>query len=178
MCYFTRVAAIAAALLSSQLPSQSAPYPPQDQGRAPLALKSHGIFWAGGKVVKRQQVGTVAAGDKPSLQVRDQEILVGQAYVEYLIPHELRMGPRTPPIVLVPGGALVGVHFLTTPDGREGWAHYFVRKGFPVYIIDVPGRGRAGFSPDVTSVPTLIEQIQLVGWLVLRTLLRPVLKQA
>ena len=49
---------------------------------------------------------------------------------------------------MVPGGALVGVHFLTTPDGREGWAHYFLRRGFPVYIVDVPGRGRAGFVPD------------------------------
>ena len=49
---------------------------------------------------------------------------------------------------MIPGGALTGAHFLTTPDGREGWAHYFVRRGYPVYVIDVPGRGRAGFVPD------------------------------
>ena len=126
----------------------AAPYPAQDQGRPPLVLKAHGIFWAGGTVVKRRQEGAAPAGDQRSLPIRDQEILAGQAYVEYFIPNELRRGPRTPPIVLVPGGALVGVHFLTTPDGREGWAHYFVRKGFPVYVVDVPGRGRAGFSPD------------------------------
>jgi hypothetical protein len=35
--------------------------------------------------------------------------------------------------------------WLTTPDGREGWAHFFVRHGFPVYIIDPPGTGRAGY---------------------------------
>jgi len=73
---------------------------------------------------------------------------VGQAYVEYFIPQKLRNGKKTIPIVLVPGGALIGVHFLTTPDGREGWADYFIRRGFPVYIVDVPGRGRAGFNPD------------------------------
>lgn len=127
----------------------AAPYPPQDQNRPPLSLKAHGIFWAGGKVVKRMQTGETSAGDQRNLPFKDQDILIGQAYVEYFIPNELRAGPRTPPIVLVPGGALVGVHFLTTPDGREGWAHYFIRKGFPVYIVDVPGRGRAGFSADL-----------------------------
>jgi pimeloyl-ACP methyl ester carboxylesterase len=135
--------------LMSHASAVATPYPPQDQGRPPLSLKAHGIFWAGGKVVKRTQVGESSAGDLRALPLRDQDILVGQAYVEYFIPSNLRSGPNTPPIVLVPGGALVGVHFLTTPDGREGWAHYFIRKGFPVYVVDVPGRGRAGFNPDV-----------------------------
>ncbi len=139
----------AATFVSTTLACSASPYPPADQGRPPLSLKAHGIFWAGGAVVKRQQVGTAPAGDERALPVRDQDLLVGQAYVEYFIPSELRMGAQTPPVVLVPGGALVGVHFLTTPDGREGWAHYFVRKGFPVYVVDVPGRGRAGFNPDV-----------------------------
>jgi pimeloyl-ACP methyl ester carboxylesterase len=40
-----------------------------------------------------------------------------------------------------------GVTFETTPDGREGWATYFARKGHPVYIVDQPGRGRSGFDP-------------------------------
>jgi len=77
-----------------------------------------------------------------------QDFLVGQAYVEYFIPQTLRYGPDTIPIVLIPGGGLVGVHYLTTPDGREGWADFFIRRGFPVYIVDSPGRGRAGFMVD------------------------------
>lgn len=137
-----------AAILAQPIGVTAAPYPPADQQRPPLSLKSHGIFWAGGKVVKRTQTGTQPAGDLKDVPYREQDILTGQAYVEYFIPSELRNGPATPPIVLVPGGALIGVHFLTTPDGREGWAHYFVRRGFPVYIVDVPGRGRAGFDPD------------------------------
>lgn len=144
-----RTLSLIAGLASLSCGAIAAPYPAQDQGRPPLVLKAHGIFWAGGTVVKRKQEGSAPAGDQRSLLVREQDILVGQAYVEYFIPSELRHGPQTPPVVLVPGGALVGVHFLTTPDGREGWAHYFVRKGFPVYVVDVPGRGRAGFSPDV-----------------------------
>jgi pimeloyl-ACP methyl ester carboxylesterase len=32
-----------------------------------------------------------------------------------------------------------------TPDGREGWAQYFVRQGFAVYVVDQPGRARSGY---------------------------------
>jgi hypothetical protein len=32
-------------------------------------------------------------------------------------------------------------------DGREGWATYFTRKNFPVYVVDHVGRGRSGFDP-------------------------------
>jgi pimeloyl-ACP methyl ester carboxylesterase len=123
-------------------------FPPVDQKRLPLMLKAHGIFWAGGQIVNRTQSGTQNAGDLKNIPYQQQQYLVGQAYVEYFIPLKLRNGKNTPPLVMVPGGALVGVHFLTTPDGREGWADYFLRRGFPVYIVDVPGRGRAGFMPD------------------------------
>jgi pimeloyl-ACP methyl ester carboxylesterase len=124
------------------------PYPPADQKRPPIVLKAHGIFWAGGKIVKRTQSGTEPAGDLKNLPFTDQDILVGQAYVEYFIPQKLRAGKNTVPNVLIPGGTLIGAHFLTTPDGREGWADYFIRRGFPVYIVDLPGRGRAGFNVD------------------------------
>lgn len=128
--------------------SSANPYPPLNQNLPPLVLKSHGIFWAGGEIVNRTQAGTLNVGDLKNVAYNQQQTLVGQAYVEYFIPAKLRHGKNTLPIVMVPGGALVGVHFLTTPDGREGWAHYFLRRGFPVYIVDVPGRGRAGFMPD------------------------------
>jgi len=97
------------------------PYPPVDQKRPPIVLKNHGIFWAGGQIVNRTQTGTENAGDLKDIAINQQQLLVGQAYVEYFIPQKLRNGKKTIPIVLVPGGALIGVHFLTTPDGREGW---------------------------------------------------------
>ena len=129
---------LAGNLLSAR--ADADPYPPVDQKRPALVLKSHGIFWAGGRIVNRTQSGTQNAGDLKNIPYNQQQVLVGQAYVEYFIPHKLRNGKNTPPVVMVPGGALIGVHFLTTPDGREGWAHYFLRRGFPVYIVDVPGR--------------------------------------
>jgi pimeloyl-ACP methyl ester carboxylesterase len=140
------VAAFAATLLP--VLAQAGAYPPADQKRLPLVLRNHGIFWAGGRVVNRTQTGTESAGDLKNIPYNQQQVLAGQAYVEYFIPQRLRNGRRTLPVVMIPGGGLTGVHFLTTPDGREGWAHHFIRRGYPVYIIDVPGRGRAGFVPD------------------------------
>lgn len=49
-----------------------------------------------------------------------------------------------PPLVLVHGGAFTGSCYLTTPDGRPGWAHDFVRHGRRVIVPDWPGIGRSG----------------------------------
>ena len=41
--------------------------------------------------------------------------------------------------------------YETTPDGREGWLNYFLRKGWAVYNSDAVERGRAGWAqyPDI-----------------------------
>jgi hypothetical protein len=68
-------------------------------------------------------------------------------YVQYRIPKQV----NGPPIVMVPGSGHTGVTYETTPDGREGWATYFTRKNFPVYVVDHSGRGRSGFDPSVIN---------------------------
>jgi hypothetical protein len=40
----------------------------------------------------------------------------------------------------------------TTSDGREGFQTLFLRRGFPVYLVDQPRRGRAGNSTVVTTI--------------------------
>jgi pimeloyl-ACP methyl ester carboxylesterase len=67
---------------------------------------------------------------------------VGQIYVEYMVPQRLRH--RTP-IVMVHGGSQTGTNFTGTPDGREGWAQYFVRRGYAVYVVDQVARGRSAY---------------------------------
>jgi len=47
----------------------------------------------------------------------------------------------------VHGSQHTGMTYETTPDGREGWATWFVRQGHPVYVVDHAGRGRSGFNP-------------------------------
>lgn len=71
-------------------------------------------------------------------------------------------------IVLVHGGAHTGTCYLSTPDGRPGWAYDFAGQGFDVLVLDWPGRGRSGYvSPDringeliVAALRRLLEQLE------------------
>jgi len=40
--------------------------------------------------------------------------------------------------------------WLTTPDGRDGWAQMFLRNGHAAYLVDQPGRGEAGAATSMT----------------------------
>jgi len=51
-----------------------------------------------------------------------------------------------PTVVMVPGGAHTAACYLTTADGRPGWAHDFVGAGYPVLLVDWPGTGRSGYA--------------------------------
>ncbi|MFU1941489.1 alpha/beta fold hydrolase [Bordetella hinzii] len=57
-------------------------------------------------------------------------------------------GPRRHPIVMLHGGFHNGAGFLATPDGREGWASIFARRGHDVYVMDWPGHGRSPAGAD------------------------------
>jgi pimeloyl-ACP methyl ester carboxylesterase len=104
----------------------------------PLRLADEGSFFVGARAVETRFAGVSPAGPVPPGRIS-----VDQMYVQYRIP-EAATGKL--PIVLVHGGGLTGASYETTPDGREGWATYLVRKGHPVYVVDTPGRGRAGFN--------------------------------
>lgn len=51
-------------------------------------------------------------------------------------------GPRLP-IVMLHGAFHTGASYLATPDGREGWAALFARRGHDVYVADWPAHGRS-----------------------------------
>lgn len=72
--------------------------------------------------------------------------LIGQIYVEKLSPNIV--ATNTPlPIIFIAGAAQTGTNFLDTPDGRPGWASYFISKGHTVYLSDQPARGRSFWFP-------------------------------
>jgi pimeloyl-ACP methyl ester carboxylesterase len=48
-----------------------------------------------------------------------------------------------PSLVLIHGGGGQGAEWLKTPDGRPGWAPALSAHGYPVYVVDRPGYGRA-----------------------------------
>ena len=102
-------------------------------------------------------VSVVAAGcastggsDTPDLaqvsavKVRTRFIQDPPTYYETLQP-VVKSGK--PSILLIHGAAHTGACFMTTADGRPGWAQYFVERGYPVVIADWPGLGRSGYVP-------------------------------
>jgi pimeloyl-ACP methyl ester carboxylesterase len=104
---------------------------------SPLVLQSTGSFYVGGRTVSMSAAETGvygADGGGP--------LAVDQMYVEYMIPE---VHPKLP-VVMVHGAALSGKSYETTPDGRMGWYEYFVRKGFPSYVVDQVARARSGFN--------------------------------
>ncbi len=108
--------------------------PSRAQDNPPLNLARDGFFYAGGNPVT----------------VDGHTYIAGQMYVEYRIPAK-QTHPY--PIVMVHGGTRSGANWTGTPDGREGWAQYFVRRGYAVYVVDQPGRGRSAYVKAVYGEP-------------------------
>ena len=52
-------------------------------------------------------------------------------------------------MIMVHGSTHSGAALESTPDGREGWYPYFVRKGVATYVVDQAGRGQSGFDQSV-----------------------------
>lgn len=92
----------------------------------PLVLARDGFFYVNGT----------------STMVDGREYISGQMYVEVRIPANKT---KPWPIIMVHGGTMSGTNYTGTPDGREGWAQFFVRQGYAVYVVDQPGRGRSGY---------------------------------
>lgn len=98
----------------------------------PSAVHQRDFFYAGGTYV-----------GEPG-----KEIMKGQMYVERLAPLQVR---RPYPLVLIHGAAQTATNWMMTPDGRKGWAEYFVEQGYVVYLVDQPARGRSAWHPDVNG---------------------------
>jgi len=109
----------------------------QTRDPGPLSIARQGYLFAGGKYSK--------GGNG--------QVMSGQLYAEFQIPSR-RTHPW--PILMIHGGSQSGTNFTGTPDGREGWAQYFLRKGYAVYVVDQPGRGRAAYETDLYGPPTQV----------------------
>ena len=92
----------------------------------PYVLAREGFFYVGGKPAT----------------VNGRTYMAGQMYVDVRIP---AIQTHRYPIIMVHGGTRSATTYFGTPDGREGWAQYFVRQGYAVYVVDQPGRGRSGY---------------------------------
>jgi pimeloyl-ACP methyl ester carboxylesterase len=118
----------------------------------PITLRDMGSFHVGGRLVeisgKPVKEVTFTPGGVPAKIDPNGTYQVEQMYVQYFLPANER---GAYPLLMWHGGGLTGVTYETTPDGREGWLNYFLRKGFSVYNSDAVERGRAGWAqyPDI-----------------------------
>ena len=98
--------------------------------QAPIALKEMGSFHVGGRevVISGKPVREVVftPGGVPAKVDPNGVYQVEQMYVQYFIPQNPR---GALPLLMWHGGGLTGVTYETTPDGREGWLNYFLKKG-------------------------------------------------
>ena len=111
----------------------------------PIVLKEQGSFAVGGTVVTAP--GTFDPVNhgafNPANQASEGQTLHGDhAYVSYQIPDKARKLP----LVFWHGYGQSAKTWETTPDGREGYQTIFLRRRFPVYLVDQPRRGRASRS--------------------------------
>ncbi|KAF8646493.1 hypothetical protein AX16_007184 [Volvariella volvacea WC 439] len=67
-------------------------------------------------------------------------ISFSQVYVERLTPAVVT---KPFPLLFIHGGGMTATNFLNTPDGRMGGADHFLEKGYEVYLLDQPSRGRS-----------------------------------
>ena len=92
----------------------------------PVTIQDQGSFMAGGKVLSEN--GMTLHGDN--------------AYVFYQIP----VNAKKYSLVFLHGYGQSGKTWETTPDGRDGFQNIFLSRGYKVFIVDQPRRGRSGRS--------------------------------
>lgn len=128
----------------------------QSAGSGELIIREQGSFAAGGTVTKNP--GTfdpVKHGAyNPANQVSEGQTLhTDHAYVFYQVP----ANPRQLPLIFWHGHGQFTKTWETTPDGREGFQTIFLRRRFPVYLIDQPRRGHGGRSNQPMNVTPAAE---------------------
>ena len=112
-----------------------------------IVLRGMGSFHVGGRIaevsgkevrmIQRQPGGPMTKLDPNG------QYMVEQMYVQYFLP-TVRNGKF--PLLMWHGGGLTGVTYESTPDGRDGWMNFFIRKGWDTYVSDSVERGRSGFA--------------------------------
>jgi len=117
----------------------------------PLVIQDQGSFAVGGTVITApgsfdpiKQGAYNPAGNDPAGQTLHGD----HAYVFYQVP----ANPRKLPLVFWHGHGQSAKTWETTPDGREGFQNIFLRRRFPVYLIDQPRRGRAAYGTQPATI--------------------------
>ncbi|MCP9235252.1 alpha/beta fold hydrolase [Lewinella sp. JB7] len=108
-----------------------------------LTIQRQGSMLVGGTVkTSPGRFDPIAHGafDPANASTAGQTLHGDHAFVFYQVP----VNPRPLPLVFWHGYGQSMKTWQTTPDGREGFQTLFLRRRYPVYLLDQPGRGLAG----------------------------------
>ncbi|MDT0684317.1 alpha/beta fold hydrolase [Roseicyclus sp. F158] len=113
-----------------------------------IRLRDIRSFHVGGQTVELtgqpQQTVRVSPDAAPRTVDLNGQYITGQLYAQ----HFMLERPRSDvPVLFWHGGAMTGVTWETTPDGRPGWAQMLLREGRDVVVSDAVERGRSSWSP-------------------------------
>jgi hypothetical protein len=133
-CHLALLAVAVAISACATTRDSTGPVPPV---AAPLVIQKQGSFAVGGSVLRSP--GQFDASNPAS---GGQTLHGDHARVFYQVPAD----PRPLPLVMWHGFGQFGKTWESTPDGREGFQTIFLRRRFPVYLIDQPRRGGAARS--------------------------------
>lgn len=128
---FVPLILLAAGILAT--PAEAAP----KQAPSPLILEEQGSFAAGGAVISATETY-----DPLHPQPAGQTLHGDHASVFYQKP----VNAKKYPLVFLHGAGQSARTWESTPDGREGFQNLFLRRGYSVYLVDQPRRGKAGRS--------------------------------
>jgi len=115
----------------------------QAVGQEPLIIQEQGSFAVGGTVARSPGIYN---NNKPTAE--GQSLHGDHLYAFYQVPQN----PKPLPVVMLHGAFQSARSWETTSDGREGFQNIFLRRGFPVYLVDQPRRGRAGNSTVAATI--------------------------
>ena len=118
----------------------------QQQG---LVIEKQGVFASGGRVTE-----PIAGEYDPTQNWMDAERKGTTTHVDHANTfYQIPAGGNGNPIVFLHGYGQTRTGWQATPDGREGWADLFLKKGYPVFLVDQPRRGAAGATEEIVNDP-------------------------
>ena len=106
-----------------------------------IKIAKQGSFAVGGTITQRD-----GAYDNSKFVGWAEQVETGQSYrgdhafVNYQIPVKANKYP----LIFIHGYGGSGVCWEMTPDGRDGFSTLMLKKKYQTYVVDLPGRGRAG----------------------------------
>ena len=113
----------------------------------PLTIAKQGMFSSGGTVT-----APVAGTYDATTNWLDTTRAGNTAHVDHAnVLYQIPADSNGWPMVYLHGYGQSRMGWITTPDGRQGWADLFLRNGYSAFLVDQPRRGEAGSTAQMST---------------------------